>query len=77
ERILLDLKDKVASIGASISSLPTPVAEPVGDGPDDLVSALLNLGFREVQAQERAKAAVAEHGKEAPLEQLVRAALAG
>lgn len=77
ERILLDLKDKVGHLG-SASSLPVAASEPppVAKGHSDLVSALVNLGFKEAKAVERAEAAAAQHGDDAELEVLLRTALA-
>lgn len=71
ERILVDLGDKVASLGGAVPS----AAPAAGSGVrNDLVSALLHLGFREPQAEEAADAVVAEG--EGDLQDMVRRALA-
>jgi Holliday junction DNA helicase RuvA len=77
ERIILDLYEKLlalrpagAAIEATSSELPrTRVA-------DDLVSALVNLGYRDAVAEEAAADAIARLGQDAKLEDLLRTALA-
>lgn len=82
ERILVDLGDKLSGHGAPAaagakgaalaSSAPTRPAGVLGD----LVSALVNLGFREDVASATAQAAVEALGEDAGLEALLRQALA-
>ena len=79
ERILVDLGDKIAALGSSRAppaaarSRGTPVAPGVVG---DLVSALVNLGFKNDLAEELARSAVEVHGEEAALDVLLREALA-
>ncbi len=75
ERIVVDLFDRLAGLGAL--TLATPVAEaPPADIEQDLTSALVNLGFTSNKAEELATAAIAEHGSDAGLEALLKTALA-
>ena len=80
ERILVDLADKIAALGPALSEAPSvrPAApiRPSAPAWDDLVSALVNLGFKEAIAEESARAALAELGPDAPLDALLRDALA-
>lgn len=84
ERILVDLADKVASIAPAAAvmgvRLPAPAATTKRlEGPPvlaDLVSALVNLGFKEATAVESAKASLEGLGESASLEDLLRDALA-
>jgi Holliday junction DNA helicase RuvA len=82
ERILVDLADKIAALGAPAGG-PAPTSpEPPATAPSgppvlgDLVSALVNLGFKEAVAAESARAAVENLGADAPLDALLRDALA-
>lgn len=71
ERIVLELKDKLQDLApTSIAGAPTPVSE-------DVLSALVNLGYQRVAAQKGVEAAIArnpEAGKD--FEALFRAAMA-
>ncbi|MEW6435511.1 MAG: Holliday junction branch migration protein RuvA [Myxococcota bacterium] len=74
ERIVLELKDKVktldvegASKGKALKTAP-PVTS-------DLVSALVNLGYREAQAETAARTATEHVGEDAAFELLFREAL--
>lgn len=77
ERLLLDLAEKVLALGIPESSgssgRPAPAATSHGS---DLVSALTNLGYRPAQAEALADRALERLGAEAPLEDLLREALA-
>ena len=77
ERMLVDLADKFASLGpvgtAGAAAAGTP-RSPTGVL-GDLVSALVNLGFRPAVAEEKAKATLMRHGDETSLEVLLRSAL--
>jgi Holliday junction DNA helicase RuvA len=72
QRIVNELKDKTGGIILGGGSLP---AAPAGNHAADAVSALLNLGFRPVEASAAVAKAEAELGPDAGLDALVRAAL--
>ncbi len=77
ERILVDLSDKMSGVGghrASVSVGTAAATRPIGVL-GDLVSALVNLGFREEPATVTAQAAAEKLGEDAPLEALLREAL--
>lgn len=81
ERLLVDLGDKVSALGrgASVSSPAAdsrPTLQPDSPVTADLISALINLGYKEAVAQESAQAAIDERGESAPLDELLREALA-
>lgn len=76
ERLVLELKDKVKLLSMEAAAegeearpaAPTPVR-------NDLVSALVNLGYKAPQAEKAADAAAARAGAEASFEALFREAL--
>jgi Holliday junction DNA helicase RuvA len=72
QRIAHELRDKAGAIalGAGPGAPPAP-----GSAAADAVSALLNLGFRPVEASSAVAKAEAELGQGATLDALVRAAL--
>jgi Holliday junction DNA helicase RuvA len=72
ERIVRELKDKVGGIALALG--PATVAAPAGASAD-AVSALLNLGFRPVEAASAVAVADGELGGGATLDALVRLAL--
>jgi len=81
ERILVDLSDKLSGVKgapaaagsvAGLASTPRPAGVA-----GDLVSALVNLGFREDVATATAGAAIEALGEDAGLEALLRKALSG
>lgn len=72
ERIVRELKDKVGGIAVGPAAAAQVV--PAGAGAD-AVSALLNLGFRPVEASAAVAAAEEELGDTATLDALVRLAL--
>ncbi len=69
ERMVLELKDKVKALAAE---LPEPVAEAGGD--DDLVGALVHLGYKENQAR-RAAVETREAHSDAAFHDLLRLTL--
>jgi holliday junction DNA helicase RuvA len=75
ERLVLELKEKVKLLGpvsgTSATSRPAALSGPSGD----LVSALVNLGYKPAQAETAAASVVERVGESAPLETLVREAL--
>ena len=72
ERIVRELKDKVGTVAIGPGGGAAPA--PTGAG-GDAVSALLNLGFKPVEASAAVAAAEAELGGDATLDALVRLAL--
>jgi Holliday junction DNA helicase RuvA len=75
ERLLLELRDKLPVYEAS-STIPAPAGgRAPADGDDRLRGALTGMGFRPGEA-DRAVAALASRVHEAPLEELLREALA-
>jgi Holliday junction DNA helicase RuvA len=74
ERVLLELKDKMrdlVEVGAAGDGAAIPFTKTKGE----IVSALINLGYRRVKAVEAAEAALKRYGGDAPLEALLREAL--
>ena len=69
ERMVLELKDKLEEFGATPRA---PAASPLEE---DVISALVNLGYHRAAA-ERALAAAARNGPHSSFEQLFRGALA-
>ena len=57
ERMVLELKDTAAEIRAELEHEPLPAGDP---GLDELVSALVNLGYRKNEAEAAASAALEE-----------------
>jgi len=73
ERLVLELKDKVKTIHLEAVSRGT--AAPAGGTQSDLVSALLNLGYKQPQAEKAAELAGERLGAEASFQALFREAL--
>lgn len=71
ERIILELKDKIPKAEASGQEA---VALP-GDVFDDVMSALLNLGYKRPIAERAVKRAMNEAGRDVPLEDVIRLSL--
>lgn len=76
ERLVLELKEKVKLLaidGAApiAGKKPAKAASPTSD----LVSALVNLGYKEAQAEQAAQLAEERNGAEAPFEVLFRESL--
>ncbi len=75
-RIVTELKDKVAVFGAS--ALPSSsTASASGGVSGDAVSALVNLGYRRIEAFAAVSAAAQKIGPAAHFDALLRASLAG
>ena len=76
QRILSELKDKVGGIALGSAS-GTVAAAPISSNSalEDAVSALVNLGYRRLDAFEAAGAVLSELGDDAPETQIIRAAL--
>lgn len=73
ERLVLELKDKVKLL--SLESRAGRGVKSPSDARGDLVSALVNLGYKPQQAEQAADAAAERAGGEAPFEALFREAL--
>lgn len=78
QRIVLDLRERAAEIavGAEPAATTAPAATAEGERLEAIVSALVNLGTARPRAERTAHEAL-DAAPEAPLEQLVRAALRG
>lgn len=66
ERMVLELRDKLEGFGAA----PAPV--PAGGMEEDVVSALVNLGYQRVPAEQAARRAIEKAGSNPGFEQLFR-----
>lgn len=81
ERIMVDLADKIAALGAEGPPVVVAVSSSGGASPPsapvaaDLISALVNLGFKEAVASEVARGSIEALGEEAALDDLLRDAL--
>jgi Holliday junction DNA helicase RuvA len=73
QRILTELKDKVDAI--AVQPIPVRLATANGDHATDAVSALVNLGYAQVQASAAVAAASRSAGEEANAETLIRLGL--
>ncbi len=73
ERLVLELKEKVKLLALRGGPKGSRRVEPGAKA--DLVSALVNLGYKDAQAEAAADAAIGEAGAEAPFELLFREAL--
>ncbi|WP_257458229.1 Holliday junction branch migration protein RuvA [Archangium lipolyticum] len=75
ERLVLELKDKVKTLHLEqVAAQATPAA-PVAGHMADLVSALINLGYKQPQAEKAAESASERLGGEAAFQALFREAL--
>ncbi len=75
ERLVLELKDRVKVVALKTRQQPTPPVEQ--SLRQDLVSALVNLGYKPAQAEKAADAAAERVGSDAQFELLFREALKG
>ncbi len=73
ERLVLELKDKVKLLATADGAKPAQAA--TSGQLDDVISALVNLGYKPPQAQTAADSASKQHGADAPFELLLREAL--
>jgi Holliday junction DNA helicase RuvA len=76
ERIVLEMKGKVAAGAAVVGGKVVKGAGPVGPLAD-VLSALVNMGFKPAQAQAAVDDAVAQNGADAGFAQLLKASLQG
>ncbi len=75
---MLELKDKVPGFGvadASLTKLAAELDSPRPTAAADAVSALVNLGYGQVQAGAAVSAAMRKAGDDQPTEKLIRLAL--
>lgn len=75
ERLVLELKDKVKLLAVEGAAKATPAPVSASPHRDDLVSALVNLGYKPQQAERAADTASERAGAEASFETLFREAL--
>lgn len=74
ERLVLELKEKMKLLG-STATPGTKTAKPSKSPKSDLVSALVNLGYKEAQAEQASQKAEESAGADAAFEVLFREAL--
>lgn len=72
ERMIVELKDSATQILAELEHEPP---QPDTDRKDDLISALVNLGYRRNEAEKAAAAAEQEAPEDAPFPELLRLSL--
>ena len=75
ERIVVELKDKIGPAGAWEAASATRALTPEDQKVNDAVLALIALGFKQVEAHEAVRAALATLGGKVTVEDLVRACL--
>ena len=75
ERIVVELKDKVGASGAWEAASAQRALSPADQKLNDATLALVALGFKQADAHEAVRAALAVLGETASLEDLVRACL--
>ncbi len=76
ERIILDLADKLAALAPQgVKPAAPPVLLPQVGPASDLVSALLNLGYKQNIAEQAAAQALKKEGEKADLSVLLKSAL--
>jgi holliday junction DNA helicase RuvA len=75
ERIILELKEKVAAAGVAAGTAASAAAAADGVGEGDVVAALQALGYSLAEARTASRASVAETSPGADLEERVKAAL--
>jgi Holliday junction DNA helicase RuvA len=75
ERIVVELKDKIGPASAWEASSAQRGLSPAEQKINDAVLALMALGFKQLEAHDAVRAAVAALGPEAAVEQIVRACL--
>jgi len=75
ERLVLELREKVKALHLEAVATGARVAPPAGGPKADLVSALLNLGYKAPQAEKAAELAGERLGPEAAFQALFREAL--
>ena len=72
ERMVVELRDAAAGL---IEDQGAKAPEPPASAGDDLVQALVNLGYRQQAAESTVQKVLKEMGEEAPFQELLRSAL--
>ena len=75
ERIIVELRDKVGAAGAWEAASAARGLSAADQKLNDAVLALMALGFKQVEAHDAVRAAVAARGDQATVEELVRVCL--
>src|SRR5438477_9681788 len=75
ERIVVELRDRIGAAGTWEALSAQRAISPVDQKINDAVLALVALGFKQVEAHETVRGAVAALGEKATLEEVVRACL--
>ena len=75
ERLVLELKEKVKTVALEARGERREAPAQPSGARADLVSALLNLGYKAVQAEKAAEVAAERAGEQAPFEALFREAM--
>ncbi len=75
ERIVVELKDKIGAAGAWEAASAQRALSPEDQKVNDAVLALIALGFKQAEAHEAVRAALATLGEKVTVEDLVRACL--
>jgi holliday junction DNA helicase RuvA len=75
ERIVVELKDRIGAAGAWEALSAQRALSPLDQKTNDALLALLALGFKQVEAHESVRSALAALGEKATAEELVRACL--
>ena len=74
ERMVVELRERALALGAPVGdAAPEPMPE--AGLREQLMSALVNLGYPRLRAERVVETAVAEAGEEAGIESLIRVAL--
>ena len=75
ERLVVELKDKMTPLLAAAPALAAGAGEVSAGQQSDLVGALVNLGYKPLQAEKAAELAAHKLGADATLDALIREAL--
>ena len=75
ERVILELKEKVAAAGIAAGASASATAAAAGTGEGDVVAALQALGYSLTEARAASRASIVESSADAGLEDRVKAAL--
>ena len=75
ERIVVELKDRIGAAGAWEALSAQRALSPLDQKTNDAVLALLALGFKQIEAHDAVRAALAAMGEKATVEELVRTCL--
>ena len=75
ERVVLELQDKMAALALTASGQPSLMVTADEQVGRDVISALLNLGYRQQEAERAVRTARAKHDGSLTLEALLKDAL--